>query len=278
MDPIKRHLLQGLALAPFLALGGAARALAEMTPEERSYAAHMELMSTPGLKMHGDETIAMILYTGFTALDLVGPQYLFASLMGARLDLVSTQDTLDPVMSDTGLAIAPTATLADQVANGGTRDIIFLPGGTTGTAGAMKNDALLGFLQSQAKAGATMTAVCTGTLILAKAGLLKNRKATSHWITRPLLERFGATPVEARVVADGPVLTGAGVTAGFDFGLALVARLRGDLYAKALQLQAEYDPEPPFNAGSPQGAGEFLAKTVRGMSATVLADFEALAP
>lgn len=276
MDITKRHLLQGLALAPFLALGDAARALAQsqaLNPQDRSYAAHMELMGAQGLKMHGEEEIGMVLYPGFTALDLVGPQYLFASLMGAKVHLITTEDTLDPVMSDTGLAIAPTLTLADAPKE---LTISFVPGGTSGTAKAMQNDALLDLLRTQASAGRTVSAVCTGTLVLGMAGLLKGKQATSHWITRPLLENFGATPVNARVVKDGQIVTGAGVTAGFDFGLAMVAGLRGDLYAKALQLQAEYAPEPPFQSGTPEEAGDWLRSTLRDMSAVILDEFETL--
>ena len=116
-----------------------------------------------------------------------------------------------------------------------------------------------------------MTSVCTGSLLLGMAGLLEGKRATSHWVTRPLLPEFGATPVDARVVTDGRIITGGGVTAGLDFGLSLLAALRGADYARAIQLQAEYAPEPPFAAGTPEAAGPFLTESLDGIFAPIVA-------
>jgi cyclohexyl-isocyanide hydratase len=214
----------------------------------------------------------MVLYPGFTALDLVGPQYFFASLLGAQVLLVSAVDSLDPVASDTGLAIVPTHTLASCPMD---LDLLFVPGGAAGVARALGNGPLIDFLRSRGKQARYVTSVCTGSLLLGKAGLLTGRRATSHWVTLPLLAKFGATPVAERIVWDDGVVTGAGVTAGIDFALRVVAHLRGDGYARALQLQSEYDPAPPFDSGSPASADPQLARNIRDMFGPVLLDIEA---
>lgn len=198
---------------------------------------------------YGNEQIAMLLYPGFTALDLIGPQYMFAALMGATVHLVAK--TRDLVTSDTGVAVLPTATLAECPAD---LTIVFVPGGTRGTLAAMRDEAILAFLADRSRRATYVTSVCTGSLLLGAAGLLDGYRATSHWLTRPLLPLFGATAVNQRVVWDRNRVTGAGVTAGIDFGLSLVAKLRDSDYAETLQLLAEYVPEPPFNAGSPATA------------------------
>lgn len=262
--------LLGGGLLPLAGMPGATEVtrLDRLRANAASYKAHADLMFfTPDLRMHGTEKIAMVIYPGFTALDLMGPQYLFASLLGAELYLVSASNDLEPVKCDTGISILPTHTL-DSCAAG--LDLLFLPGSAAGVVKAMNNEALIAFIRSRGKDARFVTSVCTGSLLLGKAGLLRGRRATSHWVTLPLLERFGATPVEERVVWDGNVVTGAGVTAGIDFGLQVVARLRGDNYAKALQLQAEYDPAPPFDSGSPAKADPALVDNIRGMSGPVL--------
>ncbi len=275
MIKLSSHLMAQTLAATILVLLFSVRVVADdgipKSAEQISYEAHMELMSKPDLNMHGDEKIAMIIYPGFTALDLTGPQYIFASMMGAELFLITTEDTLAPIKSDTGLVFTPTHTLADAPQNA---DIVFVPGGTVGTSNAMGNEKLLAYLSSQYEKGAYVTSVCTGAMILGKAGVLKGKRATSHWITKPLLTKFGATPVDERVVIDGKIITGGGVTAGIDFGLVLLAHLRGDLYAKAIQLQSEYSPAPPFESGSPEEADPWLTETLRGMSAVSIEAFE----
>ena len=182
MKTTRRTLLGGMAaggvLAPYLALGQAAAQIAGMSKEEAealSYQAHMDLMAIPGLHMHGNETIVMIMYPGFTALDLVGPHYFFASMMGAQVHLVSLGDDLSPVASDLTLAIEPTTRLADAPMHA---DLVFLPGGTVGTTAAMQHEGLISYLRSVDTA--YMTSVCTGSLILGAAGFLKGKRATGH--------------------------------------------------------------------------------------------------
>lgn len=233
---------------------------------------HQEFMTVKDFKMEGNEQIAMLLYPKFTALDLVGPQFLFASLMGAKIYLVSPTDDLTPVMSDTGLAIVPTHTQSECPDN---LDLLFLPGGATGTLKAMQNPQFIDFIKTKAATAKYVTSVCTGSLLLGKAGLLKGKKATSHWVTLDLLSNFGATPVKDRVVWDGNVITGAGVTAGLDFGLEVLAALRGKAYAQATQLQVEYDPQPPFDSGSPDKADVRIKNALQGMFAPLHVELEA---
>jgi cyclohexyl-isocyanide hydratase len=208
----------------------------------------------------GHEQIGMLLYPGCTALDFVGPQYFFASLMGATVHHVAA--SLDPVLTDTKLALQPTTTLADCPRD---LDILFVPGGGEGTLAAMRDDALLAFVADRGARAKWVTSVCTGSLVLAAAGLLKGYRATSHWVARELLTDAGATPVEARVVRDRNRLTGAGVSAGLDLGLAMTELLRDRLYAQSMQLLAEYAPEPPLNAGTPRTAPPQAVALMTGM-------------
>lgn len=212
---------------------------------------HETLMAEEGFKMMGQEKIAMLLYPGFNPLDLIGPHYLFSGMMGAQIYLVTTQPDLAPVASGGGLKIIPTHTMTncpDEL------DVLFVPGAATGVINAMQNLSVLAFLRQKAQTARYLTSVCTGSLLLGKAGLLKGKKATSHWLTLDLLPKLGAIPVKQRVVWDGNLVTGGGVTAGIDFGLEIVAAFRSTTYAEALQLDAEYSPAPPFNSGSPETA------------------------
>jgi transcriptional regulator GlxA family with amidase domain len=140
----------------------------------------------------------------------------------------------------------------------------------------MEDDAVLAALRARVGPDTLVTSVCTGSMILAAAGLLKGRRATSHWVTRPSLAAFGATPVDARVVEDGNLMTGAGVSAGLDLGVAIVARLRGKPYAEALMLQAEYAPEPPLPGGTPASTDPAIAEPMRDMFAPLVAKMEAI--
>jgi cyclohexyl-isocyanide hydratase len=213
-----------------------------------------------------DQHIAMLLYPGFTALDLVGPQKIFASLMKTKVHLVAK--TKELVTTDTGLAIRPTATFAECPDD---LTVLFVPGGGKGTVAIMSDEDVLAFLRSRSARARYVTSVCTGSLVLAAAGLLRGYRATSHWATRDLLARMGAVPVNERVVEDRNRITGAGVTAGIDFGLRLAERLRGADYAKALELNDEYDPQPPYRAGTPELAGARITTAVRGLLAPTLA-------
>ncbi len=193
----------------------------------------------------GNEQIAMLMYPGMTVLDLIGPQSMFGSLMGAQVLLVAK--SLDPVTSDAGVTITPTATF-----NTCPHDltVLFTPGGTDGTLAAATDPETLAFIADRGARAKYVTSVCSGSLILGAAGLLQGYKATSHWSVRHVLSGFGAIPTDARVVRDRNRITGAGVTAGLDFGLTMVAELRDPIYAECTQLVSEYDPDPPFNAGS----------------------------
>ncbi|NJL71524.1 MAG: DJ-1/PfpI family protein [Candidatus Competibacteraceae bacterium] len=199
---------------------------------------------------HGSEKIAFLLYPQFTALDVVGPHYMLASLMGSTTYLVAK--TKDPVASDLKLAIVPSTTFDDCPAD---LDILVVPGGSTGTLDAMKDAATLAFVKDRGSRAKYVCSVCTGSLLLGAAGLLQGYKATSHWLTRDVLADFGAIPIDERVVIDRNRVTGAGVTAGIDFGLTLVRERRDETYAKVMQLLAEYHPVPPFDAGTPERAG-----------------------
>ncbi|MDJ0977294.1 MAG: DJ-1/PfpI family protein [Erythrobacter sp.] len=227
-----------------------------------------------GDNLFKNEQVAMLLYPGFTALDLVGPHYFFACMFGAKVHLVTTEADLEPVASDLGLAIAPTITLEETPSD---LDVLFLPGGTRGTLDVMKSERVLGWVSDRASRAKHITSVCTGSMILAKAGLLEGKKATSHWATLPVLADYGAIPTDERVVRDGNILTGAGVSAGLDFAIALVEQLRGRKYAEALVLQAEYAPEPSIKAGSITDASADVGEMMELMFSPVAQEFKALA-
>ncbi|MBN8949844.1 MAG: DJ-1/PfpI family protein [Rhizobium tropici] len=205
----------------------------------------------------------MLCYPGMTVLDLIGPQYMFAALMGATVHLVGK--TRDPMTSDTGVTVIPTTTFDDCPRQ---LTVLFAPGGTNGTLAAMRDEATRNFLADRGARAQYVTSVCTGALILGAAGLLKGYRATTHWAALKTLADCGATPVSERVVRDRNRITGAGVTAGLDFGLAMVAELRDPVYAQAVQLGCEYDPHPPFNAGSARTAPTEVKAIMEKMYAT----------
>lgn len=206
--------------------------------------------------------IAMLLYPGFTALDFVGPHYFLASL-GARVCLITNQDTLEPVTSDLGLAIAPTMLLRDAPES---FELLFVPGGSAGTLAAMEHAPTLEFLRTRAPATRWKTSACTGSFILGAAGLLKGKRATSHWLARDALTSFGAIPVDERIVHDGDVITGAGVSAGLDMAVMVADLLKGRTYAQTLMLQAEYAPQPPFPGGDPESTDPAIVDWLRARS------------
>jgi cyclohexyl-isocyanide hydratase len=190
--------------------------------------------------------IGMLLYPGLSALDLIGPHPFFAELSNSQVHLLWKDK--DPVVSSLGYSIVPTTSIRDCPRD---LDVVFVPGGTSGTFAMMDDDEILSFLADRASRARYVTSVCTGSMILGAAGLLKDYRATCHWRFRDLLPMFGATPVEERVVTDRNRITGGGVTAGIDFGLVIASRLRGRQAAEVVQLYNEYDPHPPFGAGTP---------------------------
>lgn len=191
--------------------------------------------------------IGFLLFPGIQQLDLTGPYDVLGSLPDVKLHLVWKD--LATVTSSTGLVFTPTITYADCP----NLDVICVPGGA-GVGPLMEDPQTLGFLKDQAHTARYVTSVCTGALVLGAAGLLRGRKATTHWAYHDLLAALGATAVKARVVRDGNLLTGGGITAGIDFALSLVAELYGEAAAQLVQLQIEYAPAPPFDSGSPQTA------------------------
>jgi cyclohexyl-isocyanide hydratase len=201
--------------------------------------------------------IGFVLFPNLTQLDLTGPWEVFSKLPGATCHLLAP--TLEPVKSSSaGLTILPTMTYADcpQL------DIVCVPGGP-GHLQAMEDDATLDFLIKQVPGCRYVTAVCTGALVLAAAGLLTGYCATTHWMSLERLAAFGVTPVSERVVTDRNRVTGGGVTAGIDFGLVLVQALAGEQTAREIQLQIEYEPQPPFG-GSPGTADPATVASLRG--------------
>lgn len=215
--------------------------------------------------------IAMIAYPGMFPLDLLGPLTVFSDLLNTRVSLI--WKTRGMVSGGRGVQIQ-TIPFSECPEN---LDVLFVPGGTIGTMAAMQDQEVLGFLRTRAASTRYITSVCTGSLVLASAGLLDGYRATSHWLVHDLLSNYGATPVRARVVEDRNRITGAGVTAGLDFALTITARLAGDNYAKAEQLNIEYDPAPPFNAGTEAGAGPLVSGAMRRMYGTARDGFTALA-
>jgi len=199
--------------------------------------------------------IGMLLFPGLTLLDLIGPHTVFAWFADIRL----VWKTRDLVRSDAGIGIQPTDTFDSCPRE---LDVLFVPGGF-GQHRLMTDAEVLGFLADRGSSAKYVTSVCSGSLLLGAAGLLKGYKATSHWAARELLNSFGAEPVDARVVTDRNRITGGGVTAGIDFGLVLLAKLRGDEAAKLTQLAMEYDPEPPFSCGSPRTADSSVVARAR---------------
>ncbi len=204
----------------------------------------------------GPLVIGMILFPDLTQLDLTGPYEVFARMPRTKVHLLA--ETLQPVRSERGLKILPDATWATSPA----LDLIFVPGGV-GVNAMMEHAPLLDFLRQQSTTATYITAVCTGALVLGAAGLLNGYRAATHWLSMDLLPLLGAEPVDARVVIDRNRITGGGITAGIDFGLAVAALLRGERSAQEIQLMMEYNPQPPFSSGSPSTADQALVRAVR---------------
>ena len=211
--------------------------------------------------------VVFLVYPNVTQLDLTGPAQVLSRLGNAKVDVV--WKTLDPVQTDSGFALLPTATF-DEVREA---DILCVPGGF-GCIDVMQDDAALAWVRAVGESAQWVTSVCTGSLILGAAGLLRGYRATSHWAWRDYLGLFGAEPVAERVVFDRNRVTGGGVTAGIDFALALVAAIEGEENARAIQLGLEYDPHPPFDSGTPDKAGEDLVRRVHERSSRIAPDRE----
>jgi putative intracellular protease/amidase len=208
--------------------------------------------------------IAIVVYDRFTALDAVGPYEILSRLPGAETVFVA--ERTGPVRTDTrALGVVADRSLAEITRP----DLVIVPGGP-GQSDLMKHRPLLDWLRDVDATSTWTTSVCTGSLLLAAAGLLDGRRATSHWLALDQLKRFGAEPAEERVVTDGKYVTAAGVSAGIDMALTLAGRIAGDEHAQALQLATEYDPRPPYAAGSPDKAPAHLVEQLRARSRFIL--------
>jgi cyclohexyl-isocyanide hydratase len=201
-------------------------------------------------------TVAMLMYPGMTMLDLIGPYEALNKLTDVHLLAARA----DEMVSDAGFPFRPTRLIADSPAD---VDVLFVPGGD-GSLDAMRDPEILDYLADRGARARYVTSVCTGSLVLGAAGLLRGYRASSYWACRHLLTLFGAEPTEGRVVVDRNRITAGGVTAGIDFGLTLLAEMLGEDSAKITQLRLEYDPAPPFDSGSPATAAQSIVEVVRG--------------
>jgi putative intracellular protease/amidase len=215
-----------------------------------------------------DTVIVFPIYPGVTHLDFTGPHQVLARLPGARTVVASVGG--EPVTVD-GLTFANLARLEEVERC----DVLCVPGGF-GCVDAMRSEAFLGEIQRLAASARYVTSVCTGSLILAAAGLLEGRRAASHWAWRDQLALFGAIPDAGRVVRDGNVFTGGGVTAGIDFALTLAAELADEVTAQAIQLSLEYAPAPPFDSGRPETAAPEILALVEARSRAARPDRQAI--
>lgn len=200
--------------------------------------------------------IVFILYPRLTQLDFTGPYEVLARMPGAEVIIASKEG--GALVSELGLAFTNLRALADIESC----DMIMIPGGP-GQTDAMQDPAFMAEVKRLGRSAEYVTSVCTGSLILAAAGLLTGKRAGSHWAYRELLSMFGAIPDDARVVRDGKCITGGGVTAGIDIALSIVADLKGADVAKMIQLAIEYAPAPPFNSGRPETADEKTVAAVK---------------
>lgn len=197
--------------------------------------------------------IGFVLFPNLTQLDFTGPLQVLHRMPGATTHILAK--TRDPVPTDCSLGLVPTGTFAEAPQ----LDLICVPGGMS-VVEAMEDEETVGFLAAQAEKARWITSVCTGAFILGRAGLLKGKKATTHWAFADMLPLVGATHEPARIVRDGKVITAGGVTSGIDFGLSVMAEVAGEAVAQTVQLGIEYDPAPPFDSGHPSRAPEAVRK------------------
>ncbi len=213
--------------------------------------------------------VGFVIFPELTQLDFTGPQQVLARLPQSAMHIVAKSAA--PVPSDSGLSLVPTHTFE----NCPRLDLICIPGGNTGVVRAMGDQETIEFVQRQSSTAKYVTSVCTGAFVLGAAGLLKGRRATTHWAFTELLPLVGATHEKGRVVKDGNVITAGGVTSGIDFGLRVVAEIAGEAVAQAIQLGLEYDPDPPFASGHPDRASAAVKTMVSPRYETARANFRA---
>jgi cyclohexyl-isocyanide hydratase len=213
--------------------------------------------------------VGFVIFPDLTQLDFTGPQQVLARLPESAMHIVAKSAAAVP--SDSGLGLVPTHTFE----NCPRLDLICVPGGNAGVVRAMGDRETIEFVQRQSNTAKYVTSVCTGAFILGAAGLLKGRRATTHWAFTELLPLVGATHEKGRVVKDGNLITAGGVTSGIDFGLHVVAEIGGESVAQAIQLGLEYDPEPPFTSGHPDRASATVKAMVSPRYETARANFRA---
>lgn len=213
--------------------------------------------------------VALLLYPGLTLLDLVAPY----QALGLSMDVHLVWKDLEPVKDDISAAVLPTTSFADCPED---LDLLLIPGGM-GQVDVNGDDEVLEFVADRGAKARYVASVCGGSLILGAAGLLRGYRAATHWIARDLLAAYGAENVNERVVIDRNRITGGGVTAGLDLGLVVIAEMLGEEIAKVTQLRLEYDPQPPFNTGSPEAAGATLTALVRADSEAFVAQLADIA-
>jgi cyclohexyl-isocyanide hydratase len=200
--------------------------------------------------------VGFVIFPELTQLDFTGPQQVLARLPQSAMHIVAK--SVAPVPSDSGLSLVPTHTFE----NCPHLDLICIPGGIAGVVRAMGDQETIEFVQRQSRTAKYVTSVCTGAFILGAAGLLKGRRATTHWAFTELLPLVGATHEKRRVVKDGNLITAGGVTSGIDFALHVVADIADEAVAQGIQLSLEYDPHPPFASGHPDRAPDAVKATL----------------
>lgn len=204
--------------------------------------------------------IAFLIFDRLTALDAIGPYEVLSRVPGA--EVVFAAQRTGEIVTDSGALRLVATHRIDEVAH---PDILVVPGGP-GQADQMQNEDVLDWIRSADGSSVWTTSVCTGSLILGAAGLLKGKRATSHWLALDELRRYGAAPIAERVVVDGKLITAAGVSSGIDMALRLVSLEFGDEVAQTIQLSIEYDPQPPFDTGSPDKAPVEVVSALRARS------------
>lgn len=209
--------------------------------------------------------IQSLIYPGFTTLDLIGALQPLSQLPGAETELVAKTAGANP--TDSGATLMADATFETASAN---PDVLLVPGGGSPTIDLLEDEATMAFLAKQGEAATWIVAVCTGSLLLGKAGLLEGYKAASHWAAIDTLDAFGAIPVHERVVIDRNRCTGGGVTAGVDIGLTIAGKIAGEEMAKVVELILEYNPAPPFGTGHPSIADETTLQMARAASSSAM--------
>ncbi len=212
--------------------------------------------------------VVFVLFPNLTQLDFTGPLQVLSRLPDARVHLAARE--MRPIETDAVLTLNPTCAFDDCPP----ADVLCIPGGF-GVDDAIKDPALMRFVKAQAAKARYVTSVCTGAFVLGAAGLLKGKRATTHWAYHDELTKVGAVPVKERVVRDGNIFTGGGVTAGVDFAFTLMAEIAGADHARAIQLGLEYDPAPPFDAGAPHKASPAALAAMKDRSAPRVEAFRA---